>query len=92
MNPAGNRITYNGHAGDTKIYTALSPVNYSPVDALRKCVMHNWMCQNILQVNQNITELTIFCSKDERLKILPPNYSSECHTKQVRCHGVLKVK
>lgn len=45
-----NNISYHSYADDTQIYTAMSPGDQGPVQALGKCVeeINDWMCLNFL--------------------------------------------
>ncbi len=49
----------------------LSPNDYSPIDSLCQCIdeINSWMCQNILQLNKEKTEVIAFGNKDEVLKV-----------------------
>ncbi len=50
---------------------ASSPNDYSPIDSLCQCIeeVNSWMCQNILQLNKEKTEVIAFGNKDEVLKV-----------------------
>ncbi len=53
---------YHSYAEDTQIYLALSPNDYSPIDSLCQCIdeINSWMCQNLLQLNMEKTEVNAF--------------------------------
>ncbi len=53
---------YHSYAEDTQIYLALSPNDYSPIDSLCQCIdeINSWMCQNLLQLNKEKTEVDAF--------------------------------
>jgi len=65
-----NKIAYHSYADDTQLYFALSPNDYSNIDSLCQCIdeVNSWMCQNILQLNKDKTEV-IDEDKDEVFKV-----------------------
>ncbi len=74
------------------IYLALSPNDYSPIDSLCQCIdeINSWMCQNVLQLNKEKTEVIAFGNKDEVLKVNAYLDSRGQTTKnQVRNLGVI---
>ncbi len=87
-----NHIAYHSYAGDSQIFLALSPTDYSPIDSLCQCIdaINSWMCQNFLQLNKEKTEVIAFGNKDEVLKVNAYFDSRGQTTKnQVRNLGVI---
>uniref|UniRef100_A0A8C5AGY4 Reverse transcriptase domain-containing protein n=1 Tax=Gadus morhua TaxID=8049 RepID=A0A8C5AGY4_GADMO len=66
-----NNIDHHCYADDTQIYVSLSPNDYRPIDLLCQCIeqVKEWMCRNFLQLNEEKTEIIVFGSKTERLKV-----------------------
>ena len=66
-----NNIDHHCYADDTQIYVSLSPNDYRPIDLLCQCIeqVKEWMCRNFLQLNEDKTEIIVFGSKTERLKV-----------------------
>jgi len=67
-----NQIAYHSYADDKKLYLALSPNDYSPIDSLCQCIdeVNSWLCQNFLQSNKDKTEVIAFGNKDEMVNVL----------------------
>ncbi len=66
-----DQIAYHSYADDTQIYLAWSRNDYSPIDSLCQCIdeINFWVCQNVLQLNKEKTEVIAFGNKDEFLKV-----------------------
>ncbi len=66
-----NQIAHHSYADDTQIYLALSPNDYSPIDSLCQYTdeINSRMCQNVLKLNKEKTEVIAFGNKDEVLKV-----------------------
>ncbi len=66
-----NRIAFHSYDDHTQIYLTLSPNDYSPIDSLCQCIdeIISWMCQNFLQLNNEINEVAAFENKDEVIKV-----------------------
>ncbi len=71
MLPLSQIIAYHSYADDTQIYLVLSPNDFSPIDSLCQCIdeINSWMCQNLLQLNKEKSEVIAFGNKDEVLKV-----------------------
>lgn len=63
-------ITYHYNADDT-LYIALSSSDFAPVDSLRLCIdqINGWMCHSSQQLNKDKTDVIVFGTTEERLKM-----------------------
>lgn len=66
-----NNIAYHSYVDDAQIYLSLSPNDFSPIDFLCQCIdeINSWMCQKVLQLNKDKTEVTVFGNKDKISKV-----------------------
>ena len=87
-----SNVDYHSYADDTQIYIALSSDDYSPIQSLCHCLeqVTNWMNQNVLQLNQDKTEVIVFGNKEKRIAVSKHLESLSLKTRdQVRNLGVL---
>ncbi|KAJ0005966.1 hypothetical protein NQD34_015860 [Periophthalmus magnuspinnatus] len=66
-------ISFHSYADDTQLYNSMSPDDTSPMDALFNCILDitSWMAENVLQLNQDKTEVLIIGPEAQREKLLP---------------------
>ncbi len=66
-----NKISYHNYADDTQIYITTSPGDNGPIQTLSTCIdqIHDWMCQNFLQLNKDKIKVIILVAKEEPYKV-----------------------
>ena len=73
-------LSYHIYADDTQIYFKITPGHYSPIRTLSKCIelINDWMTQNFLQLKKQKTEIIVFGTKKDRLKVIAELQSADC--------------
>ena len=66
-----HKISYHSYMDDNQIYLALSSNVYAPIDSVCLCLekVKKWMQQNVLQLNEDKTEIIQFGNKKGRLAL-----------------------
>ena len=61
-------ISFHSDADDTQLYIARSPEDTRPIDDILNCIsdFRSWMAENVLQLNQDKTEVLIIGHKAKR--------------------------
>lgn len=66
-------VSYHSYADATQLYISVSPTNLSPLDDLFNCIpaIKLWMTHNVLQLNNDKTEVLVVGPKELRQKMYP---------------------
>lgn len=66
------------YADDTQFYIAVSPGETHSVDDLFNCILEikTWMAENLLQLNQDKTEVLVICPEATVFKTKIPFFKS----------------
>ena len=78
-------ITCHSYADNTKIYLALSPNDFGPIDSLCLCIekVNSWMQNSFLELIKDKTEIVVFGNKEGRLR---PSAYLESKSLQTKTH------
>ena len=62
-------INFHSYADDRQLYITMSPDDPGPIDVLFNCILDikSWMAKNLLQLNQDKTEVFFIGSETQRL-------------------------
>ena len=85
-------ITCHSYADNTKIYLALSPNDFGPIDPLCLCIekVNSWMQNSFLELIKDKTEIVVFGNKEGRLRLSAYLESKSLQTKtHVKNLGVI---